>query len=251
MDRARLFSRYDEQAVMNSAELIAVIPLFNEETNIATVISEWSEAFSRQEVNVRLIAVNDGSTDNTLSILQKLQGKLPGQLLVVDKPNSGHGRSCRVGYEAALELDAPWILQIDSDGQCDPEYFPLFWAKRQDADCIFGIRVTRDDGFARKAVSKIATLLTSITTGHDLKDANVPYRLMARSALQKALPNVPKDFDLQNIALNLALKRDPAVRWAYVPIRFRARQGGTASIGLRKIAQKGLRMLRQIHRVGK
>jgi hypothetical protein len=50
--------------------------------------------------------------------------------------------------------------------------------------------------------------------------------------------------------LTLALKRDPTLRWSYVPIRFRARQGGTNSINLRKIAQMGFRMLRQIHRVG-
>jgi hypothetical protein len=48
-----------------------------------------------------------------------------------------------------------------------------------------------------------------------------------------------------------ALKRDPTLRWAYVPIRFRARQGGTNSINLRKIVEMGCRMLVQINRVRK
>ena len=236
---------------MNSAELVAVMPIYNEDANIATVITEWLAAFAREGSNARLLAVNDGSRDNSLSILQKLQTQFPDQLLVLDKPNSGHGRSCRVGYEAALQHNAPWILQIDSDGQCDPEFFPAFWANRNEADCVFGLRVTRGDGIVRKIVSKAASILTSLVTGRDLKDANVPYRLMKRAALEKALPSVPKNFDLQNIALTLALKRNPALRWAYVPIRFRARQGGTNSINLPKIAKMGFRMLRQINRVGK
>jgi dolichol-phosphate mannosyltransferase len=235
---------------MNSAELIAVMPVYNEEANIAAVITEWLQAFARERINGRLLAVNDGSRDNTLSILQKLQTQFPDQLLILDKPNSGHGRSCRVGYEAALQQEAAWILQIDSDGQCDPAFFPVFWAKRNQADCIFGIRVTRDDGIVRKLVSRAASALTSVMTGRNLKDANVPYRLMKRAALEAALPSVPKDFEIQNIALTLALKRDSTLRWNYIPIRFRARQGGTNSINLRKIAQMGFRMLRQINRVG-
>jgi glycosyltransferase involved in cell wall biosynthesis len=236
---------------MSDTELIAVMPVYNEEANIATVISEWLQAFARAQINARLLAINDGSRDNTLSILRRLQAQFPEQLMILDKPNSGHGRSCRAGYEAALQENAPWILQIDSDGQCDPAFFPHFWAKRTNVDCVFGIRVKRDDGIVRKLVSKSANILTSIATGRDLKDANVPYRLMKRVALEKALPSVSKDFDIQNIALTLALKRNPALRWAYVPIRFRARQGGTNSINLRKIIKMGFTMLMQVNHVGK
>jgi dolichol-phosphate mannosyltransferase len=251
MDRVLQFFPRDKQALMNQPELIAVTPVYNEETNIATVISEWLQAFSRERIDARLLAVNDGSRDNTLSILQELQSQFPNQLLVIDKPNSGHGRTCRFGYEAALQQDAPWILQIDSDGQCDPAFFPLLWAKRQEADCVFGLRVTRDDGVVRNVVSKACSVLTSAVTGENLKDANVPYRLMRRPALENALRSVPGDFEIQNVALTLALKRNKALRWAYVPIRFRARQGGTNSINLPKIARMGFRMLRQINCVKK
>src|SRR5260370_31443685 len=103
---------------MNQIELIAVPPVYNEETNIATVITEWLQAFSRERIDARLLAVNDGSRDNTLSILRELQSQYSDQLLVLDKLNSGHGRSCRAGYETALQQGTPWILQIDSDGQC-------------------------------------------------------------------------------------------------------------------------------------
>src|SRR5262249_27756472 len=162
-------------------------------------------------------------------ILQNLQAQFGDRVSVVDKPNSGHGRSTRVGYHTALQNGAPWILQIDSDGQCDPAFFPDFWAKRNESECVFGRRMAREDGSVRKLIQIACRLLTMIVTRRDLKDSNVPYRLMRRDALQRALQSVPPDFDMQNVALTLALKRDSFLRWSYVPIRFRARQGGVNS----------------------
>src|SRR4030095_4342723 len=173
------------------------------------------------------------------------------QLVVLDKVNSGHGRTCRLGYETALQQGAPWIFQIDSDGQCDPTFFPLFWSKRNQADCIFGLRVTREDGTVRKLIMIACRFLTAIVTGRDLKDPNVPYRLIRRGALEQALQRIPKEFDMQNMALTLALKRNSTLRWAYVPIRFRARQAGTNSINLAKITRMGWQMLWQINKIGK
>jgi len=234
---------------MSDAELIAIMPVYNEEVGITHVVSEWIQAFSREQITYRLITINDGSTDSTLSILNQLQLRIPEQLLVLSKPNSGHGRTCRLGYELALEQGAAWIFQIDSDGQCDPVYFSEFLAKRNRAHCIFGVRVTRGDGLLRRLVSRICNVLIAIVTGQDLKDPNVPYRLIERRALEKALQNIPEEFELQNIALTLALKRNQALRWAYIPIRFRAPLHAQKRMSLPKIVQMGFRMLTRLHTV--
>ena len=234
---------------MATPELIAVTPVYNEESNIAAVIAEWLEIFAHEGVAGRFLTINDGSSDATLSILRALEAQFPEQLVILDKSNSGHGQTCRAGYEAALQFKSPWILQIDSDGQCDPVFFSQFWAKREEADCIFGVRVIRDDGLLRKWMSIACRRLIAIVTGYDLKDPNVPYRLIARVALEQALQLVPKEFELQNIALAFALKRNRALRWAYVPIRFRARRDGQSRLSFLKIARLGIRMLTQIHTV--
>ena len=212
---------------------------------------EWLNAFSREGISHRLVVVNDGSRDGTLALLQRCAAEFPERIVVIDQPNAGHGRSCRRGYDYALANGAPWIFQIDSDGQCDPAYFGEFWRRRTDADCVFGLRVVRDDGAVRKLISSACRLATALATGRDLRDANVPYRLIRRDTLESALRSVPGDFDLQNIALTLALKRQQNLRWIYVPIRFRARQGGTNSIHLGKITRMGWAMLLQIHRIRK
>jgi len=226
------------------APLVVVIPIYNEATTIESVVSEWSNCFSSLGIMCQFLLLNDGSKDNTLEVLRGMEAVAPEKLVVVDKPNSGHGRSCRLGYSAAVgSPSVEWILQIDSDGQCDPGYFKEFWAKRSGADCVFGRRVRRDDGTARMLTSKICKLGSTLLGGRDMVDPNVPYRLMRREILAEALSRIPASFDIHNVAITFILKQNLNIRWEYVPIRFRDRQGGSNSINLLNVAHLGTSML--------
>jgi dolichol-phosphate mannosyltransferase len=230
-------------------ELIVVMPIYNEEANIATVLDEWHREFERLNIAASVYAVNDGSRDGTLALLEQMKIDRPGELVVFDKPNSGHGRSCRYGYNRACESSAPWVLQIDSDGQCDPSYFEAFWTSRTDADYVAGVRRQRDDGLARKVISAVCRWLTVLISGVALTDPNVPYRLLRREVLCEALKKVPADFNIHNVALMVALRRTPGLRRRTVPIRFRDRQGGSNSINIRNILAMGWEMLADLRRV--
>lgn len=231
-------------------ELALVMPIFNEAVNVRAVVSEWFGCLRAVGADFVFLAVNDGSTDNTASELANLANELGPRFRIVTKPNSGHGRSCREGYERALSEGAPWIFQVDSDGQCDPAFFPQLFAARTDHDCLFGYRRTRGDGRGRVAVSFCCRILLWLLTGRYLHDPNVPYRLIRAGALRAALCGIPADFDLQNIALTIALSREPDLRWKYIPIHFRARRGGENSINYRKIAKMGFNLLRDLSRIG-
>jgi glycosyltransferase involved in cell wall biosynthesis len=241
----------DENLVpMSSGDLAVVMPIYNEEANIQTVIGEWVTALEQLGIPFVLFAVNDGSTDGTGEALGQLAQLHPGRIEPVNKPNAGHGLACRTGYSLAVARGMAWTLQIDSDGQCDPQFFSSFWNGRHEADVLFGLRQTRDDGFARVLISNLCRVATSLLAGRDLKDANVPYRLMRAAALQEALGRVPADFDMQNVALTVALKRDRRLRWKYIPIHFRDRQGGTNSINLRRILRMGFTLLVNLRKIG-
>jgi len=232
-------------------ELAVVMPIYNEETNLETVVMEWLNEFNRLGISFVLLAINDGSRDGTAEALQKLAKRYPDQVIPVNKQNAGHGQACRTGYSLAIAQDSIWTFQIDSDGQCDSRFFSSFWEGREEADCIFGRRATRDDGISRSILSGVCRFATSLLSGMDLGDANVPYRLMRTSALKAALPKIPDDFNMQNVALTVALKRDPHLRWKYVSIHFRNRQGGTNSINLRNIAGMGLELLTNLHKISR
>jgi glycosyltransferase involved in cell wall biosynthesis len=231
-------------AAFLTAELVVVIPIYNEKDNIGNLVGEWTETFDSMGIDYQFLLINDGSTDSTLSVLERLEIDRPSRVVVVEKINSGHGRTCRLGYSAAVAAPSTkWILQIDSDGQCDPAYFPEFWRDREQSDCIFGRRIKRDDGMARAVTSKICKILATLLGGRDLVDPNVPYRLMRRSILETALKIIPPSFDIHNVAITFVLKRQQDLRWKYVPITFRDRQGGSNSINLVNVAHLGISML--------
>jgi len=135
-------------------ELAVVMPIYNESANIGSVLREWFACLEGIAPGFELFAINDGSTDNTLSILEQLRGELGPRLRVVNKPNSGHGRSCREGYEMAMASGSRWIFQIDSDGQCDPKFFQEIFGHRSAHDCVFGYRRTRGDGLGRLVIAR-------------------------------------------------------------------------------------------------
>jgi dolichol-phosphate mannosyltransferase len=224
--------------------LAVVIPIYNEAVAIESVISEWSACLERLGIEYQLILLNDGSNDNTLEVLRHMEGTNPERILVVDKPNSGHGRTCRLGYAAAVgSPTVEWVFQIDSDGQCDPGHFQEFWENRHDADCIFGRRTLREDGKIRALTSMFCNFGATLLGGRDMVDPNVPYRLIRREVLAEALKKIPTSFDLHNVAITFVLKRISDLRWIHVPIRFRDRQGGSSSYNLLNIVHLGVSML--------
>jgi dolichol-phosphate mannosyltransferase len=227
------------------------MPIYNEEASIEAVVTEWVQELNRLGISFALLAVNDGSKDGTGAVLQRLAERYPGSVTPVEKRNAGHGQACRTGYSLAVERGPAWTLQIDSDGQCDPRFFSSFWRCHDQADAIFGVRKTRDDGLSRVLISAGCRITTSLLCGIDLRDANVPYRLIRTSALKEALPRIPDDFDMQNVALTLTLKRDPSLRWSYVPIHFRNRQGGTNSINFKRIVCMGWKLLVSLPKIGR
>jgi dolichol-phosphate mannosyltransferase len=234
---------------LSTPELAIVMPVYNEAANIGSVLEEWFGHLRIACPNFVLFAVNDGSTDDTAEILASLKDRFGSRLRVVNKINGGHGSACREGYELALGEEVEWILQIDSDGQCDPVFFNTLYRNRAKHDCLFGYRRTRDDGIGRLIISHCCRLLLWMVTGARLRDPNVPYRLMRTRVLRNAIRNIPADFKLQNIALSVALSRAPGLRWKYLPIHFRARQGGKNSISCWKIAKMGIECLRELNRL--
>jgi glycosyltransferase involved in cell wall biosynthesis len=227
--------------------LAVIVPCYNEGSFLEVFISEWSVAL--ENTDYKLFIIDDGSNDNSCDLVNGIS-KQNDRVTCISKVNSGHGLTCRFGYEYALNLNEfDYILQIDSDGQCDPTYFPKFLELSKKHDAVFGVRTTRGDGIARKLTSFLCTLVTSILTRCVIRDANVPYRLIRSDILAQAIKSVPSDFYIQNVALTVALKRLPNISWGYVPMHFRDRTMGTNSINLLNVAQLGLKMISELSKI--
>ena len=228
-----------------STEILIVMPVFNEQASLRKVVTEWFSELERCVEKFVLLAIDDGSTDETLENLKALQGELGARLEWISRENRGHGQTCIQGYRIALERKIPYIFQIDSDGQSDPQYFHYFWERREQFDVIYGKR-TRQDGFRRVVASLILRYALRVLAKVDCVDANVPYRLMDTVACGEAIRRIPSEINLANIALAVCLKRDPKIRHGYIPIGFPPRHGGEASVPFSKFAVKASELFRQL-----
>lgn len=219
--------------------LCIVIPAYNEEENIKKLVKEWHEVTTKIE-NSTLYIIDDGSKDNTYSILKKMveSGDYPN-LAATTKPNSGHGATCLYGYRNAIEKGAEYIFQTDSDRQTLPDEFYPFWEERQQYAMIIGDRQNRKDGKPRRLVSKSISLLLRVIFGVKVPDPNTPFRLMKAGVLKKYLPLIPEHYNLPNILLSAFFSYyDEGVCWH--PITFVKRQGGVNSLDFKKIFRIGI-----------
>jgi dolichol-phosphate mannosyltransferase len=100
-------------------ELSVVIPMFNEADNAEMTLSKVKEALAPFQGTFELIAVDDGSTDNTRTLLERLAAK-DSKVRVVSYPkNRGRGKALRTGFKAAT---GEIVVSIDADLSYDPRY---------------------------------------------------------------------------------------------------------------------------------
>ncbi len=234
---------------MNKDSLYIVIPAYNEEENIRQVIDDWYPIVDSRSGESRLVIVNDGSKDNTLSVLKELQGDRP-KLVVLDKENGGHGSTILYGYRYALDREAEYVFQTDSDGQTYASEFDAFWDERMKYDMIIGHRNHREDGFSRIVVTKVLKLVVKACFHVSVTDANTPYRLMNAEVLKEEIKFVPDDFFLSNVLLTVLFTKH-LKKIKYIPITFRPRQGGVNSINLRRIFRIGRQSLKDFRELNK
>jgi dolichol-phosphate mannosyltransferase len=226
-------------------ELLVVMPVYNEEKAVAGVIDVWFSRLDATGVDYQMLAVDDGSRDGTPGALQTLREKWGAKLDVIHQANAGHGPAILNGYRQAVQRGVPWIFQIDSDGQCDPQYFPAVWEARDGCDLVLGCRTRRDDGFSRVVVSFVLRMVVMLLSGVNCRDANVPYRLMRTEAVAPLIAKIPSDCFFTNVGISVLALR-ARLRCRYVPIVFLARTAGETTVPLRKLGIHALTLCRNL-----
>lgn len=229
--------------------LYIVMPAYNEEANIVSVVEEWYPILDFGNEQSRLVIADGGSKDNTLGILRELQEKYP-KLVVFSKPGTDHGTKVIFLYKYAIEQGVDWIFQTDSDGQTLPSEFEGFWQKRHQYDTILGNRTKRGDGNDRKFVEWVLRMYLFTFFGTMVPDANAPFRLMKAAVVNKYISLMPDDFNLPNAILAMSFKKY-GEKLAFDEITFRPRQGGKNYMNKKRIIQIGKKALSDFRQLKK
>lgn len=149
-------------------QISVVVPVFNEEASLRTVIPRFVQSLSAQRRSFELIFVNDGSRDRSGAILDEFAAGDSRIKVVHFVRNYGQTAAMMAGFWAAR---AEIIVPLDGDGQNEPDDIQLLADKLEDGyDVVSGWRRDRQDSWHRTLVSRIANRIIGTITGVRLND---------------------------------------------------------------------------------
>lgn len=220
-----------------SNKIAIIMPAYNEAEVIKEVVDKWTNllksGFTENDKPI-LIVVNDGSKDNTYEILCEIAKTNP-ILLPVNQANGGHGNAVVNAYKKAIELNAEYIFQTDSDDQFETNDFFKLWEKRNESDFILGYRKQRFDAPIRLIITRILKYSVFLFFGVFIEDSNIPFRLIKGSFLKKMLEYLPEPVPFApNIFLSVMAKKAGNKIYS-IPITHKDRHTGEVSIRKMKL----------------
>ncbi|MGD8454191.1 MAG: glycosyltransferase family 2 protein [Phycisphaerae bacterium] len=150
-------------------ELSVVVPVYQEEQSVLTVLPHFLDVLSRQRRPFELIAVNDGSRDRTGGLLDQIATQDARLRVIHFARNFGQTAALMAGFWAAR---GRIIVPLDGDGQNPPEEIERLCDKLEegDYDVVSGWRKDRKDSWLRTRVSRVANWLIGRITGVKLHD---------------------------------------------------------------------------------
>ena len=160
-----------------------VIPLLNEEDSLRALYREITDVAASLPYAYELIFVDDGSTDDSVSILQSLYDTDGEHVRVVQfRRNFGKTAALSAGF-ALVRGDI--VVTMDADLQDDPNELPKLLAKLEEGyDLVGAWRAERQDNVSKRWPSKIANTTVSTLTGLDLHDVNCGFKVYRREVTQ-------------------------------------------------------------------
>lgn len=204
-----------------------VIPFYNEQDNIEPLLREVEAALSGREFEI--VAIDDGSRDNTLSVLRSLKEQMPTLRLVRHLGNFGQSGAIASGVRAAA---SDMIATLDGDGQNDPaDILALLKAVEEYSQpgktiVAVGRRRKRQDSWLRRISSRIANNTRRKLLNDDCPDTGCGLKFFPR----KAFLNLPH-FNHMHRFLPALFKRQGAVV-INVPVSHRPRTRGRSKYGV-------------------
>lgn len=225
-------------------KLIVTIPAYNEEKTIAKVIKEIPRQIEGID-ELEILVIDDGSTDNTVS-----EAKNAGAIAVSHFRNEGLGIAFSTGIEEALKSRADIIVNIDADGQFDPNEIPKLIKPilEKKAEMVAGSRFedksTRQEvPFIKRIGNEVFTWFISILTKQHFTDTQCGFRAYSCEALLRL--NLFGRFTYtQEVFLDLVNK---GLKIEQVPIKvkyYKERKGKVTSSLFKYCVQTGIIILR-------
>lgn len=178
------------------------------------------------------IVINDCSTDKTKEICET------EEFNVIHLPvNLGIGGAVQTGYLYAARNGYDIAVQVDGDGQHDPQFLSKMadYMEAEHADMVIGSRFIDKEGFqssgARRVGIKYFTMLIKLLTGTKITDPTSGLRMVNREIIEFFAEEYPKDYPEPESVVAILRRKKKVLE---IPVIMRERSGGVSSISMKK-----------------
>ncbi len=170
----------------NGKRTLAIIPCFNEEYSIGSVVLK-----TKKIVN-EVLVVDDGCSDDTSII-----AKQAGATVISHKVNKGKSQALKTGFKYALKKKYDYVVTIDGDGQHNPYEIPAVLGNimNNGSDISIGFRsgITTEMPMWRKVGKRVLDYATSFGNGGYLTDSQCGFRAFNKKAIEQITPRLNGD----------------------------------------------------------
>src|SRR4030067_1645804 len=170
-----------EYQLSETKDRVAIImPVYNEVDTIESTIRELYDKVANKMENVGIWVFEDGSTDGTKEVIEKLEDEFPSLHAKMTKQKKGYPRAMREAFLSIDPAEYEYVMAIDSDGQYDPDDFFKLWQimLRNSPDIVIGRRLSRKEPAYRKLLSRGLQVLEKLMFPVHFKDVTSVMRLM-------------------------------------------------------------------------
>lgn len=208
-----------ESATQSIHEVSVIVPVYNEASNIRSVLEHLDEALNSAGFLYEIIVVNDGSTDGSSEALRESAVRIR---LIEHSSNKGYGAALKSGIR---EADYNLVVLTDGDGTYPHEAIPQVLREINDKDMVVGARVGKDVRIplVRKPAKWVLNQLANYLSGTKIPDLNSGLRAIRKNVFQHYFHLLPDGFSFTT-TITLALMSD-GYRIGYVPISYYKRTG--------------------------
>jgi len=164
------------------SEISVVIPVYNEQDSIQSVIAELILVLDKINAHFEIIIVNDGSSDQTVEIITAAGKKDSRVKLLNLDGHYGQTAAIDAGIQSAAGKK---IIMLDGDGQNDPADIPELLRLSENNDVVCGWRTNRHDSNIRRLSSKIANGIRQYILGDTVPDIGCTLKVFPADKLKK------------------------------------------------------------------
>jgi dolichol-phosphate mannosyltransferase len=166
--------------------LSVVLPVYNESEAIVPVLRELATVLEAAlPAAWEVLAVNDGSTDDTAQRILDVSREFPAVRHVELAANVGQSGALWMGFRVAR---AELLATMDADGQNDPADLPLLLESLGDADAVFGFRAKRQDTWSKRKGSKLANGVRNLILREDIVDTGCAIKIFRKTLTESLTP---------------------------------------------------------------